>query len=129
MIQTKVSAADRIADDEGVEITSATVATLKAKRSVFDQVNSVLSQANLAAQIRLSSSNEAVAIRGDQELPVSRMSDGERTALILAAEVLTAAADTTFLIDEPEIRSSIEATSSRSSVACWSISYCSRPSC
>jgi len=101
-IQTKVAAADRIADDQGDEITSATVATLKAKRSVFDQVNAVLSQANLAVQIRLSSSNEAVAIRGDQELPVSRMSDGERTALILAAEVLTAAADTTFLIDEPE---------------------------
>ena len=37
-----------------------------------------------------------------QSFPLPRMSDGERSAAIIAATVLTADPGTTFLIDEPE---------------------------
>ena len=71
---------------------------------VFDQINRLLSQAGLAIAIENSKSEELLArrIESNQTYSIAQMSDGERNAVILAANVLTVDAGILLLIDEPE---------------------------
>jgi ABC-type cobalamin/Fe3+-siderophores transport system ATPase subunit len=80
---------------------SASIALLQLARSPLDRVNSLLKQANL--QITLVLKDEIKASRDGEIYSIARMSDGERTAMILAAEVVAAPLQTIFLIDEPEL--------------------------
>jgi AAA15 family ATPase/GTPase len=68
------------------------------------QINRVLAHANLEIQIELvtGDSLEAVHARRGARYPITEMSDGEKSALLLAAEILTKEAGTVQVIDEPE---------------------------
>ncbi len=71
---------------------------------VFDQINELLDLANLAVTIENSAGENLFARRKDAEgkYDIAQMSDGERNAVILAANVLTVNPRTVLLIDEPE---------------------------
>ena len=81
----------------------ATAFASKAK-SLFGQLNELLSLGNLKVSLMNSNDEEILAQREDNDLNYSmaQMSDGERAAAIMAANVLVADPGTTFLIDEPE---------------------------
>jgi energy-coupling factor transporter ATP-binding protein EcfA2/uncharacterized Ntn-hydrolase superfamily protein len=71
---------------------------------LFTVLNSVLERAGLLVEVRttdiqsFSARHRTLGI----EYPVSEMSDGERSALLLAAEVLTAPPGAVVMLDEPE---------------------------
>ena len=69
----------------------------------FDQLNELLNLATLTVNIE-NSHNQEILARHSQCTPfnVIEMSDGERSAMIIAAYVITAEPGTVFLIDEPE---------------------------
>ena len=71
---------------------------------VFDQLNELLALAGLNVTVENSSGEELLARHSHSEQPydIARMSDGERNAVIIAANFLTVAAGTVLLIDEPE---------------------------
>jgi hypothetical protein len=68
----------------------------------LDIVNSLLAQANLTVQLKVAN-GELRAMQGDSLYSYARMSDGERTALVIAAEVVAARPGMVFLLDEPEL--------------------------
>ena len=72
--------------------------------SLFKQLNDLLDLGTLKISLKNSNDEEILAQRKDNDLSYSmaQMSDGERAAAILAANVLVADPGTTFLIDEPE---------------------------
>ena len=71
---------------------------------VFDQINELLGLGNLAVTIENSAGENLFARRKGASEPydIAQMSDGERNAVILAANVLTVKPGTVLLIDEPE---------------------------
>ena len=73
-------------------------------KSSFSQINRLLKDANLAVSIECLDDDELVARRedGEQTYSIAKMSDGERSAVLMAAEVLTAEPGKVLLIDEPE---------------------------
>jgi energy-coupling factor transporter ATP-binding protein EcfA2 len=95
----KVDAANEIAR-EGKD--SVAVARLQSGASPLDRVNILLKQGNLPVSVTISG-GELRAARGDSSYSIARMSDGERTALVLIAEVVVASAGSVFVIDEPEL--------------------------
>ncbi len=97
--QFKVDAANEIkAQGE----TSSAIRRLQTATSPFDRVNTLLRQANLPVSI-LMQDGELVARRDGGAYSIARMSDGERTALVLAAEIVCAPSASIFVIDEPEL--------------------------
>jgi len=96
--QYNVDAIDEIKRD-GVH--SKAIARLQAANSPLDQVNALLEIASLP--ITLLMQDGLKAKRGNDVFSIAKMSDGERIATILAAEVVSAPAQTVFLIDEPEL--------------------------
>ncbi|QIL72478.1 ATP-binding protein [Diaphorobacter sp. HDW4B] len=97
--QYKIDAANQI-KVEGSE--SPAIARLQSDNSPLDIVNAVLSQANFS--IRLEVQHSELKVRSaDSSYSHARMSDGERVALVFAAEVVSAPAGMVFLIDEPEL--------------------------
>ena len=70
----------------------------------FAQVNELLELGTLTVSIENSKGEEILAQHGNggKKFSIEKMSDGERSAVIMAAEVLTAKPSTVFLIDEPE---------------------------
>ncbi len=73
------------------------------EESVLTQLNDVLKQAGLKVSIEIGEHEKLVARWGtDCTYSIARMSDGERNAMILAAEVLTVEPDTIIVIDEPD---------------------------
>ena len=70
----------------------------------FAQVNELLALGTLTVSIENSKGEEILAQHGNGsgKFSIEKMSDGERSAVIMAAEVLTAKPSTVFLIDEPE---------------------------
>ena len=70
----------------------------------FAQVNELLAIGTLTVSIENSKGEEILAQHGNggEKFSIEKMSDGERSAVIMAAEVLTAKPSTVFLIDEPE---------------------------
>ena len=76
--------------------------------SPFDQINELLSLATLTVTIENSNDRDLLARHPagqsftGQSFSIAEMSDGERNAMIIAAQVITADPGTVFLIDEPE---------------------------
>lgn len=98
----KIDCANVIIEDRDPATTSAAIEKLQAKNSPLDKVNMILEQANI--QVRMVVSGDSLmASSGGYFYSYARMSDGERIALILIAEVVSADEGVTFLIDEPEL--------------------------
>jgi len=72
------------------------------KESPLKKVNHLLRQANMTVKIKIDGGELRVE-QNDSIYSYARMSDGERSALVLAAEVATAESGTVFLLDEPEL--------------------------
>ncbi|MGX5710515.1 AAA family ATPase [Brucella lupini] len=98
-VQYRVQAANEI-EVEGAA--SPAIARLQSKSSPLDRVNRLLQQANLPIQTVIAS-GELKAVRDGNVYSISKMSDGERTALILIADVIAAKPASIFLVDEPEL--------------------------
>ena len=71
--------------------------------SPFDQINELLTHGGLTVTIENSNDQDLLARRSQGEpFSIAEMSDGERSAMIIAAHIITAEPGTVFLIDEPE---------------------------
>jgi ATPase subunit of ABC transporter with duplicated ATPase domains len=75
---------------------------LQAKNSPLDKVNAILEQANIEVRVEIAG-GELKAKTGATIYSFARMSDGERTSLILISEIVSAPANSLFVIDEPEL--------------------------
>ena len=73
-------------------------------RSTFDQINEILKLGTLNVTLENSNDQEIIATNSTNGATynIAQMSDGERNAVIIAANVLTAESDSVLLIDEPE---------------------------
>jgi ABC-type cobalamin/Fe3+-siderophores transport system ATPase subunit len=79
------------------------VAELRTKDGVFATLNRLLRLANLDIVVSIEAHDEIMATRnGSKPYSISKLSDGERNAILIAANVLTVPAGTLLLIDEPE---------------------------
>ena len=73
------------------------------KASPLEQINELLQSSNIPVSISVENDDEVQAKRANGEAySMAEMSDGERSAVLIATDVLTADPDTLFLIDEPE---------------------------
>lgn len=97
--QYKLDAANQIKVEGS---SSSAIARLQADNSPLDIVNSLLAQANLGVQLEVAGA-ELRAMQAGSLYSYARMSDGERSALVFAAEVVAARPGMVFLIDEPEL--------------------------
>jgi ABC-type cobalamin/Fe3+-siderophores transport system ATPase subunit len=97
--QYKIDAANQI-KAEGTQ--SAAISRLQTNSSPLDRVNALLLQANLPVRL-LIDSGELRATQSGAIYSFARMSDGERSSLVFAAEVVAAPTGTVFVIDEPEL--------------------------
>lgn len=97
--QYKIDAANQI-KTEGAN--SDAIVRLQSNNSPLDRVNSLLAQGNLPIQM-LMHQGELRAQQSGHIYSYAKMSDGERAALVFAAEVVSAPSGTVFLIDEPEL--------------------------
>ena len=71
--------------------------------SPFDLMNQLLGRGSLNVELEYPDDGSIVAKReGGATYDIAQMSDGERSAMIIAAQVITAEPGTVFLIDEPE---------------------------
>ena len=71
--------------------------------SPFNQINEMLARGKLTVALHKTTDQNLLARhpQGDS-FGIEKMSDGERSAMIIAAHVITAESGTVFLIDEPE---------------------------
>ncbi len=66
-------------------------------------INELLQLSNLPIEISIEDNEQIVASKSNgTPYSIAELSDGERNAILIAANVLTSKADTLFLIDEPE---------------------------
>ena len=66
-------------------------------------INELLHQSNIPIQVTIRANERVMASKnGGSEYSAAELSDGERSALLLAGNVLTAPKDTLLIIDEPE---------------------------
>jgi len=73
------------------------------KPSPLEAMNDILSVSTLTVRLSIHEDGDILAQHGDgPTFSISLLSDGERNAVMLAAQVLTAEPETLFLIDEPE---------------------------
>jgi ABC-type cobalamin/Fe3+-siderophores transport system ATPase subunit len=72
--------------------------------SPLRRINAILDRARIDAELRLTkrAALETRTAEDARPYPISRMSDGEKSALLLAAEVLMAPKNAVQIIDEPE---------------------------
>lgn len=98
-LQFRVDAANQI-EVEGSS--SPAIIRLQSKSSPFDRVNRLLEQSNLTVRIAINN-GEIKAVREGNTYSISKMSDGERIALVFIADVIAAKSDSIILIDEPEL--------------------------
>jgi ABC-type cobalamin/Fe3+-siderophores transport system ATPase subunit len=76
---------------------------LSKKDAPIKIINELLRQSNIPIEISVRQNEQVLARRsGSEPYSVAELSDGERNALLVAANVLTAAPGTLLLIDEPE---------------------------
>ena len=79
------------------------VAKLTAEETPMGTLNQLFKQANIPIHLTIDDLGDMKASRnGSPPYPTSRMSDGERNAMLTASIVLTVAPGTLVLIDEPE---------------------------
>jgi ABC-type cobalamin/Fe3+-siderophores transport system ATPase subunit len=66
-------------------------------------INNLLKRSNINISIEIDADEKLVACKGDSiHYSINELSDGERSALLIGAETLTASPETVILIDEPE---------------------------
>ena len=71
--------------------------------SAFYQINKLLDHVKLNVRLERAEDRSIIAQHSQgQSFDITKMSDGERSAMIIAAPVITAEPETVFLIDEPE---------------------------
>ncbi|MEZ5342001.1 MAG: AAA family ATPase [Acidimicrobiales bacterium] len=71
--------------------------------SPIARLNRVLRRCSFRVEVSLAETGSLDAVReGLEPFPISQMSDGEKSALLLAAEILTAKQGSVQIIDEPE---------------------------
>ena len=97
--QFKVDAANEIA---ALGISAPALERLRSESSPYDRVNSLARQANLPTRIVMVG-GEMMAQRSGSPYSIAKMSDGERSALIISSDVLSAPSMSIFVIDEPEL--------------------------
>jgi hypothetical protein len=95
-------AVDAAMDIKSNGFASASIHKLQSELSPVDRVNSLLSQANLPIRCVIEG-GELKASRSGNVYSIARMSDGERAALIIISEVISAKPGSCLLIDEPEL--------------------------
>ena len=79
------------------------VQSLASGQSPIAKMNDILRISNLHFQVEVSEGSKLNARRdGHQPYSIAELSDGERNALLIIANVLTAPANTLILLDEPE---------------------------
>ncbi len=97
--QFKVDAANEVRNPATRE---RAIARLENSLSPFDRMNNILRQANFPVEVIMGGS-EMQARRESEPYSIAKMSDGERAALIVTSDVLSAPLGSIFLIDEPEL--------------------------
>jgi ABC-type cobalamin/Fe3+-siderophores transport system ATPase subunit len=76
---------------------------LSAEDSPIEAINRLLHLSNIPVTISIHENDRVLAKKGDsEEYSIAELSDGERNALLIAANVLTAPEGALLLIDEPE---------------------------
>ncbi len=96
MQERKIANLVRSDDIEGARIAAA-------KPSPIQQINELMRLSNLPVAIQVVDGQKIVAQKhGGASYSVAELSDGERNAFLIAADVLTAKSGTLILIDEPE---------------------------
>ncbi|MFT7640862.1 MAG: ABC-type Mn2+/Zn2+ transport system ATPase subunit [Pirellulaceae bacterium] len=78
------------------------VAQLVTSPAPIARMNDILRVSNLHFRVEVKESKLIAVREGYEPFSIAELSDGERNALLTAANVLTAPHDTLFLIDEPE---------------------------
>lgn len=79
------------------------VERLSQEESVLAILNRLLKLSNLDINIFIGENDEISATRkGSKPYSIAKLSDGERNAILIAANILTAPKETLLLIDEPE---------------------------
>lgn len=86
-------------DDNNIELAK----TLSKKDAPIKIINELLHLSSIPIEISVHDSDKVVASKcGGISYSIAELSDGERNALLIAADVLTAKKSTLILIDEPE---------------------------
>ena len=86
---------------DGDDMTLAKV--LSSRRAPIKIINELLRLSNIPVEISVKESDQIIASKsGGAPYSIAELSDGERSALLVAATVLTAKPGTLILIDEPE---------------------------
>lgn len=98
------SLARRIMDEAYAKNHAAIDEITECELPIFDQINNLLSLGGFSVTVENKEDEEILARHRDIAEPygIDRMFDGERSAVILAANVLTVSPGTILLIDEPE---------------------------
>lgn len=92
----KIADAARSDDMEAVKV-------LASSQSPMSKMNDILRISNLDIQINVDQGSKLLAVRnGSTPYSIAELSDGERNAILIIANVLTAPQNTLILLDEPE---------------------------
>lgn len=75
---------------------------LAMKDAPLKVINELLAQANIPIKICIIEADQVMATKDGAQYSIAELSDGERNALLIAANVLTAKSGALILIDEPE---------------------------
>ena len=95
--------AREIADQVDSDETHQATLIAQSRPSPVSQINALLDAAGLAVKVEIRQGDKLEAHRKDGLMySMAEMSDGERNAVLISAEVLTAQPGSLFLIDEPE---------------------------
>ncbi|MCA3560631.1 MAG: AAA family ATPase [Aestuariivirga sp.] len=79
------------------------VQRLSKERAPLSTINLLMQKSNLPIELSIGSSGEVLASKnGSYPYSVAELSDGERNAVLICADVLTAKHGTLLLVDEPE---------------------------
>lgn len=78
------------------------VKVLKSEPSLVNKINELFRSCNLNIEIEVASNSKINAKKNEHIYSVSKMSDGERNALLIASNVLLTKMDSLIIIDEPE---------------------------
>lgn len=94
--------AEKAYAQEGVDV-EGIAAIVRKKSMIFTRVNDLLKASGIPIAVQTSGGQVFAINKGsDTRYDIAQMSDGERSALLIAAEVLTASNGEVLLIDEPE---------------------------